>query len=680
MQTRPRIRPSCSRQEWLCRLERWQRNYSNYYGASTATPASSNKISTAGNSGEYTTMKVNDFRSLITRLVTLITQGRPALKCKASNTDVQSRTDTIIGDTLLEYALSGEHAETDLKRQVELALLYDEAELLQLWNADLGDDQMVDPDTNEVIRAGDVEEFVFAPCDVVRDVNLRTSNDWWKIYRIQKNRYDLIAQFPAFKDEILAAASYENYLPGIYTFAVPNPTSNHDLVDVFLLMHRKCPAIPQGRLLMYLGDEGVIDGPLPYDTVTWSRVTPAEQDQTCFGYTQGNDLLSLEEGKDALWSIILSNEVTFGGQNIAAKKGSGITWSQLGEGFNLFELEDPKNDIVPLQLAKTAPEVFNFLKLLDQKETELSGLNDTVKGNPQENVQSGSAMALMQAQAIQFVSGLQESYVQGMETWGNIRIQIYQRYADAKRVGDIAGKANAAYMKSFMWNKDDIKSVKRVTVEVVSALSKTYAGKLTMAQDLLKSGRITRPDEYFTVIETGRLEPLYHDEICRLIMIASENESLQEGKPVIALIGDLHQDHVAAHFSLLNDPDTRINNHALRDRVLAHILEHKNLAQQLDPVTAWLTKNPMPPQPPPMLAPPNGGNPPPRQSIASRMKGPPRPPGGVVNPNGPGGGGPPGAPPGMPNMPKVAGTNQRAPGPGETGVGAGGSPGPTSAV
>jgi hypothetical protein len=115
------------------RLERWQRNYANYYGAATATPASSNKISTAGYNGEYTTLKVNDYRNLLTRLVVMTTQGRPALKAKAGNTDVKSQTDTIIAENLLEYGLREKHAETDLKRAVELALLYDDAFLLQLW-------------------------------------------------------------------------------------------------------------------------------------------------------------------------------------------------------------------------------------------------------------------------------------------------------------------------------------------------------------------------------------------------------------------------------------------------------------------------------------------------------------------------------------------------------------------
>ena len=656
------------------RLERWQRNYSNYYGAATASPASSNKISTAGYSGEYTTLMVNDYRNLLTHLVVLTTQGRPALKAMAANTDSQSRTDTIIADMLLEYAMRSEHAETDVKRCVELALLYDEAFLLQLWNANIGEDIITDPDSGVMLHAGDVEEYVFAPCDVARDVNLRSTDNNWHILRVQKNRYDLIAQFPVFKDDILAASTQESYLPGIYTFAVPNPSSNHDLVDAFIFIHKKTPSVPQGRLTMYVGDVALIDGPLPYDSVPMGRISPADQDQTCFGYSQGNDLLSLQEGKDALLSIILSNEVTFGGQNIATKKGSGLTWSQLGEGFNLFELENPATDINPLQLTKTAPEIFNFVKMLDSKQTQLSGLNDTVRGNPQDNIQSGSAMALIQAQAIQFISGLQESYTQLLETWGNHRIQIYQKYAAAKRVGDIAGKANAAYMKSFTWTKDDIQSVKRVQCEVVSALSKTYAGKLTMAQDLLKLGRIQRPDEYFTVLETGRLEPLYHDELADLIMIAAENEALQEDTPVLALVTDLHKQHILAHRSLLNDPETRINNQPLRDRVTAHIMDHMNQLRQISPQVAWATNNEMPPPPPP---PPQGA-----QGPSGPTGVPPR---GGPRPPGPGPGQPHGAPgpnvPGianpqapvekqaqgvrMPSMPKVAGTNQRAPGPGE---------------
>lgn len=624
------------------KLERWQRNYANYYGTATATPASSNKTSSAGNNGEYTTIKVNDYRNLITHLVVLTTQGRPALKSKASNTDVQARTDTVIADTILDNGLVTDGAETKLKRCVELSLIYDEAFDLQLWNANVGEDVMTDPETGQILHAGDIEETIFAAPDVVRDVNLRSNNPDWHILRLQKNRYNLIAQFPTFREELLAADGQEIYLPGTYTFAIPNPTNNYDLLDAFLFIHKKTPALPQGRLMLFVGDQPLLDLGLPYDEVPIGRIAPSDQDQTPFGYSQGNDLLALEEGKDALYSIILSNEVTFGGQNIAVKRGENVTWSQLGEGFNMVELEDIAN-IAPLQLTKSAPEVFNFIKMLDTKQTQLSGLNDTVRGNPEDNIQSGSAMALIQAQAIQFLSGLQESYTQLLETWGNHRIWIFQRYADQKRVADMAGKANASYMKSFMWNKEDIKSVKLVRCEVVSALSKTYSGKLTMAQDMLKSGLIKRPDEYFTVLQTGRLEPLYHDELADLIMIAAENEALQEGKPVIALVTDLHKQHILAHRSLLNEPATRIADAQLRQRVQNHILEHMNLISTMNPAVAWATGNEMPPLPPPGATMPQG-----HQAVPQVVNGKPlveRQAQGVA----------------MPNMPKVAGTNERAP-------------------
>lgn len=611
------------------RLERWQRNYANYYGSSTGSTGSSNRISSAGQNGEYTTIQVNDFRNLITHLVVLVTQGRPALKTKAANSDSQSQKETIVGDALLEYGLREQGAEKDLKRSVELALLYDESFILQLWDQFSGNPVGVDLETGTVKFDGDVAQGLYGACDVARDVTWRDSNPPWLIFRQQRIRYDLMEQFPAFKEDILKASSTEAYLPGIYTFAIPNPVTHDDYVDTYLFLHRKCAALPNGRLTLYVGEAAIIDVPLPYDEVPVGRISPAEQDQTTFGYSNGNDLLGIQEGKDTLYSIVLSNEVTFGGQNIAAKKGSGLTWNQLGAGFNLFELENPQTDINPLQLTKTAPEIFEFIQMLDKKQETLSGINSTVRGNPQENLKSGSALALVEAQAMQFIDGLQESYNQLLETWGSHRIMILQKFVDQPRVIAIVGQENRSYLQSFTYDKGSIANIRRVQVEVVSALSKTYAGKLQMAQDMIQAGVITQPDQYLTVIQTGKLEPLTNDPTKRLLMINQENEALRNGQQIPVMITDWHKDHINCHAAELDDPGVRMGSPQVVQTFQQHIMQHVQLLMQAtaqNPLLLWATGQPMPPMPagPPPPAPPKG--PTPNQGVSPAQVSNPTPP------------------------------------------------------
>ena len=48
----------------------------------------------------------------------------------------------------------------------------------------------------------------------------------------------------------------------------------------------------------------------------------------------------------------------------------------------------------------------------------LSGVNSVARGNPEASLQSGTALAMVQSQALQFMSGLQQSYIQLIEDVG----------------------------------------------------------------------------------------------------------------------------------------------------------------------------------------------------------------------------------------------------------------------
>lgn len=582
------------------KLDRWQRNYAHYYGQGVATPSSSNKISQSGKQGEYTSLKINDYRNLVRHQLILTTSSRPALRAKATNTDYRSAQQTIVADSVIDYYLRERGHETDLMKAVEMCLIYDDAYLLQLWDASLGEILAADPKKGKAVHAGDVWQGVFGPFDVARDTGIRSNQVPWYTVRLQFNRWDLVAKFPAFRDQILAAPyGGDEYIPSTYAFLVPTPVQSSDVVDAYLFQHDPTPALPNGRFTLFLPNQWLLDGDLPTERFLIGRISPAEQDQSTFGYSDSNDLVGIQEAQDALGTIELSNQVTFGAVNIAAKKGMGLSWSQLGQGFNLFELEDI-NQIKPLQLAATAPNVVNLMGLLSQKAETISGVNSAARGNPEASLKSGAAIAIVEAKAIQFMRGLEASYNKLLESWGTNVIELLKQFATEPRIITIAGRANRAAVKSFKFTRDDIRNVSRVQVEAVSALSKTYSGKLEYAKDLLQSGLIKSPEQYLQVAETGRLEPLYHDQLQDLLMIQQENEALQDGKPVVALITDLHKNHIQAHRSLLNDPQVRLADAKLRESVQAHILEHMVLLKQAatqNPLLLWATGQEMPPLP-----------------------------------------------------------------------------------
>jgi hypothetical protein len=191
-------------------------------------------------------------------------------------------------------------------------------------------------------------------------------------------------------------------------------------------------------------------------------------------------------------------------------------------------------------------------------------------------------------------------------------------------------------MKEF--NGDDLDKVTRVIVDMGNPLSRTTAGKVEMAEQLLQMGLLKTPEQYLMVIKTGELDQMTEDTVTELLCIKSENEDLVDGRPVIALLTDQHSLHIKEHKCVLADPDLR-QDAQLVQRTLAHIQEHIDQLKNGDPQTLMMMgEKPLSPPPPPQGPP----GPPPGPGGPPMPPGPPGPP----PPMGP----PPprpGAPPGM---------------------------------
>jgi hypothetical protein len=224
----------------------------------------------------------------------------------------------------------------------------------------------------------------------------------------------------------------------------------------------------------------------------------------------------------------------------------------------------------------------------------ISGINSVARGNPESSLKSGTALALVQSQALQFISGLQQSYVMMIENIGTGLIELLQDFAKVPRVAAITGKSNRMKMQEF--SSKDISSISRVVVDVGNALASTTAGRVQMADNLIQMGIITTPEQYFSVINTGRLETMTEGPSNQLLLIRAENEKLADGETdVVATAVDKHSLHIREHMNVLADPDLRTDTE-LTARVLAHIQEHISLLQNTDPnLLAMIGEQPLGP-------------------------------------------------------------------------------------
>ena len=563
------------------------------------------RIFFGGDQGEITHLAVNHFRNIAKHMHVMVTSNRPAMTARATNTDYKSIVQTTLANGLLDYYMREKRLEKVLNSAVECAIVLGAGYVKLGWNATTGD--IWDYIDDNPVYEGDVEFTNLTPFDVMFDGSRENSQHDWVVCRSFKNKYDLAAKYPELANKIIALPTRTDLNRIRFDGVVIRDES--DDVPVYEFYHKRSESLPDGRFMIFLSDDIIVfDGEMPYRELPVYRIAPSDILGTAFGYTPMYDLIPLQEAVNSLYSSVLTNQTAFAVQNVLVPEGTNVMPSQLGGGLNIIEYNAQAGKPEPLNLTATPPEVFNFIKMLIQEMETISGVNSVARGNPEANLRSGNAMALIQSMALQFISGLQQSYVLLIEDVGTGLINCLKDFAQTPRVAAIVGQNNRTYLKEFKGS--DIEFVNRVLVELGNPLAQTKAGRVEMANNLLQYQDIT-PEQYFTVLKTGNLEVMTEGIDKELILVKGENEALIRGEDVLSTDIDEHILHIKEHRTVLADPDLR-KDPDLVARVLKHINDHIEALKQVDPsLLMILGQQPIQSAPPaPAPAGPEGQPPP----------------------------------------------------------------------
>ena len=552
--------------------------HSYYYGGSGSNTASGRMFSSSyvgrdGEQGEQYTFKINTFRNLIQHLLVMTTAERPQMEAQATNTDSESLSQADLGNELLEHYMNDARLEKLFVQCCEYAIVYAGGHIEVVWDTEKGK-QYGATEQGKVLYDGDLSFNLYTPLDVIIDIYKDSNNHIWKAVRKYVNKYDLAASNPDLAEKILSSTTKDQKFDR-YAFNFKTGSTSSDDVAVYRFYHEATPSMPDGRLIELIdGGDVLFDGPLPYDNLPVYSMYSARIADMPFGYSVAFDLLAIQEGLDTLHSSILTNNSAFGTQLIAVPKGHGINLQSLGKGLAVIEYDSQLGKPEPLQLTRTAPETYNYADKLDMLMEKTSGLNSIVRGQPQGQLTgaSGSAMALLAATAQQFNQGQQREFEHLVEDVGTAIIKTLQRYASTPRVAAISGRTKRSQLREF--KDEDIMNIDRVRVTRKSAISRTTAGKLEIARDLMNLGFVENPEQYAEAIKTGTIEPMFENITSRSLLIRKENEKLRNGVVPLVLRTDLHPSHISEHLSVLDDPDVR-ENPQLVQAVLAHVSEHE---------------------------------------------------------------------------------------------------------
>lgn len=611
--------------EYLDKIKRsWQAYYGFYYEGGHA-------ITFGGETGELVNLPMNHFGNIASHILTMVTATRPSFQARSVNTDVKSQIQTNLANGLLEYYMRDKRLEQDLKKAVEYAIIMGSGYIKMEWNATTGEvydfiepeykplvDEFgqelydsegsvvyeQDEDGNPVVLregvplyTGDIVFTNLSPFDVVFDPTKSDNKHDWQLCRSFKNKYDLIAKYPEFEEKIKALKTKSDINTSRISMTAYDETTD---VPVYEFFHKPTESLPKGRYVLYLSNDIILeDTVLIYKNLPIFRIASRDILGTPFSYTAMFDLLPIQDAVNSLYSTIMTNQNTFGVQNVYVERGSDVQMEQISDGLNFIQGNPGFNPPKPLNLTNTPAEIFNFLKMLEAAMETISGVNSVARGNPESQLKSGNALALIQSQALQFISGLQQSYIQLIEDVGTNVVELLKTFAKTPRVAAIAGKSNVTYMKEF--TSSDLSSITRVIVDAGNALAQTTAGRVEMASQMMQMGIITTPEQYISVINTGKLETMTEGQNKELLLVRAERERLVDGTtPVMAVLTDDHSLHIREHKSVLADPDLRMDAELVQ-RTLSHIQEHINILS--DPnvanILTMLGQQPLAPMMPP---------------------------------------------------------------------------------
>lgn len=571
-------------------LEKLSKMWRAYHGAYGDNLGTGHEISFSGEQGELVQFPVNHFRNLAQHIYVMITANRPTMEARAINTDYKSLAQTYLANGILDYYMREKKLEDAVKKAVETSIVLGSGFIKLEWNATAGEIYDVDDDTGEFNYEGELEFSNLSPLDVVVDGTKETWNHEWILVRSFQNRYNLMAKYPELADRIKSLPSKvdkNNYRLTIFS------NDDTDDIPVYEFYHKRSEALPEGRYLLFLADDIVLlDTKLPYRTIPIFRIAPSDFLGTPYGYSPMFDIFPIQELINTTYSTIATNQNAFGVQNLYVPRGADINVNSLEGGMNIIEGNaEPK----PINLTQTPAEVFKFLEILIQSAETISGVNSVARGAPEASLKSGTALALVQSMALQFISGLQQSYVKLIEDIGTSLINILKDFAKTPKVVALVGKNNRTFLKEF--TGEQINAINRVVVDVGNPLAKTTAGRVQMAQELLQMGLITQPTQYFEVLNTGKLDVTFEGEMSELLLIKHENEKLSEGQHILVNPLEKHRIHIMEHKSVLNDPDLK-NDASLVKNVMDHIEAHVNALRNTDPdLLAMIGEQPLPPIP-----------------------------------------------------------------------------------
>lgn len=588
-------------------LKSLRRNVNYYYSSLFNGASADSAVEYKGDQGELVQMRMPIARTLIRQFVTLTTKQRLVFECLTDVQDPNPIVTSKLGRAICNSLV--EHQQIDLKMEkiAERVAVLGIHFMSCIWRSDKG---YIFNRTEEgnPLYSGDVHFETHDLNDVFFDWSIEDfENLDWFIIRRPMNRWSLVAQFPEFRDAILAFPSArQERSKQTYYYNTLTRMDNEDIIFVREFYHKPTPAVPFGRMTVFLDKDSILyDNPNenPYGCIPVVPFYFEKITNTSLGYPLLSSLLPGQEMLDHCMSVISTNQQAFGVQSILVPKGSDIGVKDI-KGLNFItytpQTAEGGGKPEPMQLTSTPPEVYNFAQMLSKNIAEVSMINDTLRGNPPPNVSSGAMAATLSANALEFLNNASKTLLLGMEKAFNIAINCYKKFATVEQIIDIVGEGQIAFVKEF--KSQDLQNIKRIKIRTQSPLMNSISGRLQLGEaimPMLQNNQSSAIVKYLSLLNGAPVDDMFEIEFDENMAAQQEVDALIEGRPVAPMMTDNHPIFIRELMKLIYNPIVRVNTE-LSSQVMAVIEQRVQMELALDPAIKAMTRGlPMPPPPPP---------------------------------------------------------------------------------
>lgn len=617
----------------------WRIMRAQYYGLNPeiGTGFETQEIGFDGEYGELIRFRINEVRSFVKQIITMATGNRPAFQAIATNTDYEALSQVKMADTMVHYLYEQSHGEASERVVMENAQNFARSLTWLRWDTEGGEDitrpdmvtagttlhdgAVVDEDTptgsQRTMRTGDIDVTTMKPwehfCEPYQEDPRKHQ---WRGMRERRSKWEVEGQYPELRGKLSGDATADEWARWFVGNDEQALSGDDVIVRHWYHVKNRHLGLPEGRYVIFCGEHILYDGPLPCSRIPAEELCPNRFIGNAFGYSDAWDMCSVNQMVDQIVSDVASNLCTFGRQLIVTDEGTDFDLNSIAQGIRFLKKQPNQAAPEAVQLAEIPAVSLEVIAMLRATLQSLSGLNSVVRGDPNENIKSGTMAALFHSIALEFNSSLQQALDQYRQGVANLMLELVRLNADEGVVLAITGKAERPFLKQF--TKQDAFGIKQVVIKTASPMLRTTAGRKDIADTVMEKmpGRLSM-EAYIELLTTGQVSSLFNEPMSSMLRVQWENEQLRQGTaiqmvpadpdpltglprvdpmtgapvmdaitpevPVIA--GDNPALHIPEHYAELCDPEV-LRDPKRRQAVETHLLWHLRVCRTTDPVMA----------------------------------------------------------------------------------------------